>query len=148
VSPWWKRSSTGGYSLTMCIGGKLVTFDQAGHNAITVPGTRAEAMKAIESILRTLDSAVREGQFDHCFESKGKAAKEGSRPGPSRSMMAGGMSAGLALIERFKPDDSGAVVVAGPERDRRGGVVHENFADIARPREQIFHRMPTFRIKA
>src|ERR1700677_4743931 len=43
-----------------------------------------------------------------------------------------------ASVERLDLDDGGAVVVAGPERHRRRGVVDVHAADVGDVREQVF----------
>src|SRR5436853_73263 len=41
------------------------------------------------------------------------------------------------LIERLELDDRGAVIIADPERHRRGGVIDEDAADVGRARQQV-----------
>src|SRR5579862_326912 len=45
-----------------------------------------------------------------------------------------------ALIQGLELDDRGVVVVAGPQRYRRGAVVDEDAADVGRMRKKIFDR--------
>jgi hypothetical protein len=53
--------------VTKRIGGKLVRFEQEGHNAIIVPSNGAEAMKQIEQVLHTRPGGNTEPSRPDCL---------------------------------------------------------------------------------
>src|SRR5260370_14865946 len=53
----------------------------------------------------------------------------------------------VALLQRLDLDDRGAVVAAGPEGDRRRGIVDEHPPYIGGARQQIIDRLPGFGVE-
>ena len=51
------------------------------------------------------------------------------------------------LVERLKPQNFCAVIIADPERHRGCRIIHEHAAYVGRPRQQVFHRVPGSRIE-
>src|SRR5215831_17934370 len=61
-------------------------------------------------------------------------------PLPSPSPASGGGKKSF-LVQRFHLHDRALVVVADPERHRRGGIVHVDAADVGLARQEILHEL-------